>query len=108
MVDVTVAQIREMLNQYSDLSDNKIERAITQAKGILKGWNPEWETRENAFDALLQAAMAQTLTLHFPQDSTLYDPMFQKAAEMITSMWSSSFMLNKKKKFFRVINPTTE
>lgn len=106
-MNVTVSDVKKMLNEYPDLDDNKVERAISMAKGLLYGWNPEWETKTNAEDALLTSAMAQTLVLHFPQNASLYDPMFQKSAEMVTSMWSSSFMLNKKKKFFKVINPSS-
>lgn len=97
MVSVTEQEVRDSLDQYPDLVSSKIETAISVAEGKMAGWNPDWEQKPKAKEGLLLCAVAQTLLLHFPDGN--YDSMFQSAAEMVTSLWSSSFMLNKKKRF---------
>lgn len=105
---VSIQDVREALDDYPDLKDNKIKKGIDMASDVLYGINPDWETHPNHENAHLQASIAQTLILHFPQNSNNYQFMMQQSAEMISSLWSSSFMLRRKSGFARVINPVDE
>ncbi len=105
MALIAVEDVREALPSYQGLTDNQIASAIDDAEAYLDGVNPDWRTMANAPKILKLASASMTLQLHFPQSADSFTALDRKVAEMLTSMWSSSFMLRKKTRFGRVVNP---
>lgn len=106
MVEVTIQEVRNGLPTYKGLQDTQIETAIDIAKGILYGINEDWEQHPKAETCLLQQSLSQTLKLHFPHSEDSTRSLDLQVYEMLTSMWSSSSMVNKKTGFAKSINPT--
>jgi hypothetical protein len=99
----TIEEIKDDLKAYKGLQDNLIESAIRDSELFLNGINPNWKTLfDDSEDIWRYASKAFALQAHFPQQD--YDSMKADAKEMISSNWSSSFMVKRKSGFCRRID----
>ncbi len=101
----TTVDIRNSIPAYKGLTDPQINTAIDDARAYLDGLNPDWRRLASAYNVWKLASVSMTLQLHFPQASEAYTALDKKVVEMVTSMWSSSFMLRKRTRFCRLVNP---